>query len=140
MTLQFELIDTDDYLLCEVRGEFGDSQDSIDYFLEILLRCRSSAAPRVLIDMREVAGKTSAVEKIIFYEKLIDKYEVYLKFGGLPLKMVFLLNANDIDEYNPGLNVAKRRNFPVIIESDLQQSIDWLTEAEPAISSAVLEY
>lgn len=140
MSLQFKLIDTADYLLCEVRGEYGNSQDSIDYFLEILLRCRSSAAPRVLIDMREVVGNTSAVEKIIFYEKIIDKYEIYLKFGGSPMKMVFLFNAGRIDEYNPGLNVAKRRNFPAIVESDLQRSIDWLTEGEPSISSAVLEY
>ncbi len=144
MTLEFKLVDTDDYLLCEVNGSYGPTQDSIDYFLEVLLRCRSSAAPRVLIDLREVVGNPSAVEKILFYEKIIDKYEIYLNFGGLPIRMVFLVNPRSVNEYNPGLDVAKRRNFPATVESDLQKAIDWLATGAPVARvnniSAILEY
>lgn len=140
MSLQFNLTDTADYLLCEVQGTYGDTQNSIDYFLEILLHCRSSAAPRVLVDLREVIGTPSAVEKIVFYEQIIDKYEIYLKFGGKPIKMVFLINPQNIGDYNPGLDVANRRSFPATIKSDLQEAIGWLAEAEFANNSAILQH
>lgn len=140
MSLQFKLIDTDDYLLCEVHGEYGNSpQASIDYFLEVLLHCRSSAEPKVLIDLREVTGTLSATSRILFYEKIIDKYEIYLKFGGSPIRMAFLLDPRNIVDYNPGLDVAKRRKFPATIHSDLQQAVDWLKEAETEDNRAVLE-
>ena len=145
MSLQFKLIDIDDYLRCEVHGRHGDSpQASIDYFLEVLLHCRSSAAPKVLIDLREVEGTLSATSRILFYEKIIDKYEIYLKFGGLPIRMVFLLSPQNVVDYNPGLNVAMRRNFPVSIHADLQEAIDWLKvterERETEDNSAILEF
>ncbi|NQV69118.1 MAG: hypothetical protein HQ498_03730 [Pseudohongiella sp.] len=140
MSLEFNLLDKTDYLLCEVRGNHDDPQDSIDFFLEILLHCRASAAPRVLIDMRKAGGNISAVNKIIFYEKIIDKYEIYLKFGGLPIRMVFVVNADNIADYNPGLDVAVRRKFPAMITDGLREAIDWLAETEVERNSVALEY
>ena len=144
MALTFNLVDNPNHLLCEVHGEHEGPQNSIDYFLEILLHCRSSEIPKVLIDMRETWGTINAIDKILFYEQIIDKYEIYLNFGGLPIRIVFLVNPNIAGNYNPGLDVAKRRNFPAIIATDLQEAIDWLgfDDAEHAAikTSAIFEY
>ena len=140
MSLQFKLVDIDDYLLCEVHGKHENNpQASIDYFLEVLLHCRSSAKPKVLIDLREVTGTLSATSRILFYEKIIDKHEIYLQFGGTPIRMAFLLSPQNVVNYNPGLDVAKRRNFPAAVYSNLYEAIDWLKEAETEDCSAALE-
>lgn len=128
MPLSYTLTDEKDYLLCSVSGEYdsNNSQTSIDFFTEVLGQCRPKDEPRVLVNMKDTVGYPSATERIIFYESIIDQYKVYLKFGGAPLRIVFLVNENKTYEYNPGLDVAEVREFPASIETDHDKAVDWL--------------
>lgn len=128
MPLSYTLTDEKDYLLCSVSGEYDsfNSQSSIDFFTEILAQCRSKDEPRVLVNMKNTVGYPGATERVIFYETIIDQYNVYLKFDGAPLKIVFLVNENKTYDYNPGLDVAKVREFPASIETDHDKAVDCL--------------
>lgn len=126
MAAEFALSKKPGYLLCDVSGNFGDSTAGVEFFSKILTLCFSASQPKVLVDMGKTEGYPGAIERILFFEQIIDRYEAYLGSGGVAIKIVFMINPLYLSDYNPGLDVAERRRFPAAIASDLSSALNWL--------------
>ena len=125
MKFGVDIIQMREYLQVMVSGNY-DLQKAIDYFTWLLHICRLTRRKKVLIDFRSLKGEIAVSEKLIYAMNVIEHYHNNILTGGKPLQLAYVGKPSQVGIYEPGLQLAKQRNFPVMLTTDLNEAKNWL--------------
>lgn len=130
MPLNVEIIEHHECLEAVVTGHY-DTQQAIDAFPHVLSICRLKGLSKILIDFRKISGVPAATEKIIYAYGILDHYDKHTTTGGQELMVAYVGRPPQISTYQPGLEIAKERNMPFEVFTDMTACYQWLG-IEPA--------
>jgi len=125
MKFGIDIIQTGEYLQILLSGNY-DLQKAIDYFTWLLNVCRSTRKNYVLIDFRSLKGEITTSENFIYATMVTKHYNNYILTGGKPLRLAYLGKATQVGILEPGVQLAKQNNIPVMLTTDLNEAINWL--------------
>ena len=121
--MEIKTVKHDDYLEVTVSG-FYDLNDAVDKFSYVLEECRRLDLNKLLIDFRELEGTESATLKTLYTFGTAEQYYKYLVSGGHKLKFAYL--APVVTIFEPGMEIADRKNLPAKLFDNLDKALDWL--------------
>lgn len=125
MALSISMTPHETFLEVVVTGSF-DVQDAVDLFSEVLSACCTAGLSRAIIDYRSTGGIQAAMDKILYAFGVQDHYLAYLAAGGPELRVAYLGSPLHVNEWEPGLQVARDSNMQFELFTDLQAAHEWL--------------
>ena len=114
-----------DYLLVEVLGTY-EAAGAVDLFPLVLSTCRLNAADKVLIDYRRMDGDLTDGGKAVYALAILQQYQGHLADGGKPLRVAYLGQPHQVSPDEPGAVIAKQRDLPFRVTTDLGEALSWL--------------
>ncbi len=112
-------------LIVEVSGTY-DIDESVQRFERIVAACRSMHLTDVLIDCREVEGRWSALQEVIYTSRRGAVYQAYVEAGGSPFRIAYVANDALVSGYSPGFDAAQRDGMDIHITTDFDAALAWL--------------
>ena len=112
-------------LIVEVSGTY-DIDESVQRFERIVAACRSMHLTDVLIDCREVEGRWSALQEVIYTSRRGAVYQAYVEDGGSPLCIAYVVNDALVSGRSPGFDTAQRDGMDIYIRTDIDAALAWL--------------
>lgn len=126
--LNMTISEREDSLHCVVSGDWATTEIALDAFLPLFTKCRETEKTRIFIDSRSMIGQLSGEQKIEYIDTLIQSHEVYLKFGGEPMKIAICTSSARVESGHPGVKVAADSGFPFYYTDDMEAAEKWLQE------------
>ena len=126
MALTFEIIESEDYLLCEVSGEHDTIQDYKEPISAVLRHCRNSRYTRAIIDYRLVTIYPEPSERIALLDDFSKLYSAYFNHGGEPVRLAFITSVESYDNNEIPMTVANHMGLDLIRTSDIEEAVAWL--------------
>ena len=115
-------------LIVEVSGTY-DIDESVQRFERIVAACRSIHLTDVLIDCRELEGRWSALQEVIYTSRRGAIHQAYVEAGGSPLCIAYVVNDALVSGRSPGFNAAQRGGMDIYITTDFDAALALLDRA-----------
>ena len=112
-------------LIVEVSGRY-DIDESVQRFERLVAACRSRHLTDVLIDCREVEGRWSALQEVIYTSRRGAVYQAYAEDGGNPLCIAYVVNDALVSGRSPGFDAAQKDGMDIYITTDFDAALAWL--------------
>jgi hypothetical protein len=127
MALNYRFDPQPDYLIVEIGGAF-EAPEAVGGIDLILDACEKHKSAKVLMDIREVHGRPSDMDRFNFAEAFSTKYFERIKKQTIPhCRFAFLGSYPVLDPNRFGENVAVNRGVTIKNFIDLKEALDWLS-------------
>lgn len=126
MNLTFKVFAASNLLRVEVTGDFSrsDALETIDPTLEVLIQ---HSLKKVLVDIRQVKGNPSTMDRYAFSVSLAEKLNKACRVGADPrTRFGFVGNEPMVEKGRFGETVAVNRGLNLKVMENMDEALQWL--------------
>jgi len=124
--MKIEYVARSGYLYSKVTGDFNlqEVQASLPVGIQECVRHKLN---KVLVDLTELQGYSSMIDRYIYLEALGKLHEDYVQAGHPPISVVYVGSDRFVSDFGYEERVAEPYSLTIKTSTNLDEGLEWVT-------------